>query len=194
VHIDTDVDRHCRVSFPARNTPPGASRYRAERERGPALIGSEEEVKRWRLPGSVATATVPGSSSVLTMGLRDLPWQRSRLASGRVAAADQGGEYSREVPQQTRICTDLDARAGTATCGDGRGWTCCLLFASRGSGVRVPLAPQIRAEIRTARFESTAAKYRNRGRLRCPTRVRAGPCPRGRRRTDPRSCGRDPGH
>jgi hypothetical protein len=27
------------------------------------------------------------------------------------------------------------------TCGDGRRWTCCLLFASRGSGVRVPLAP-----------------------------------------------------
>ena len=34
------------------------------------------------------------------------------------------------------------------TCGDGRGWTGCLLFASRGSGVRVPLAPQVRGEIR----------------------------------------------
>jgi hypothetical protein len=41
------------------------------------------------------------------------------VASERVAAADQGDEYSREVPQQTRICTDLEARPGTVTCDDG---------------------------------------------------------------------------
>lgn len=35
----TDI---ARSPFPARNTPPGAPRYRAERERGPALIGSDE--------------------------------------------------------------------------------------------------------------------------------------------------------
>jgi hypothetical protein len=36
------------------------------------------------------------------------------------AAADQGGEYSREVQQQTRICTDLDARPGDCA---RRRWT-----------------------------------------------------------------------
>jgi hypothetical protein len=35
-------------------------------------------------------------------------------------------------------------------CGDGLRWTCCRLFASRGSGVRAPLAPQVRSKIRTA--------------------------------------------
>ena len=41
-------------------------------------------------------------------------------------------------------------RWGTVTCAYGRRWTCCLLFASRGSGVRVPLAPLVRDIIRTA--------------------------------------------
>jgi hypothetical protein len=36
------------------------------------------------------------------------------------AAADQACEDSREVQQQTRIRTDLDARPGTVTCDDGR--------------------------------------------------------------------------
>ena len=44
VHVDTDVDRHCRVSFPELVLSPGASRYRAELGRGPALIGSDEYV------------------------------------------------------------------------------------------------------------------------------------------------------
>ena len=60
---------------------------------------------------------------------------------GCLGGCDQGGEYSRKVQQQTRICTDPGARLGTVTCGDGRGWTCCPLFASRGSGVRAHLAP-----------------------------------------------------
>jgi len=65
-------------------------------------------------------------------------------------AVGSGGEYSTEVPQQVRIWRDGDTRSGTVACGDGRGWTCCLLFASRGSGVRVPIAPQVRRIIRTA--------------------------------------------
>jgi hypothetical protein len=45
VHVDADVDRHCRVSSPELGTfSPGASRYRAELGRGPALIGSDEDV------------------------------------------------------------------------------------------------------------------------------------------------------
>ena len=55
---------------------------------------------------------------------------------------------------------DSGARPGTVTCGDGRQGTCCLLFAIRGSGVRVPLALQVRSQIRTAgprvRQQSTA--------------------------------------
>ncbi len=64
---------------------------------------------------------------------------RVRMASG--AAMDRGGEYSTEVPQPVRMEADHGRHSGTVTCGDGRGWMCCLLFASRGSGVRVPLAP-----------------------------------------------------
>src|SRR5882757_662037 len=70
---------------------------------------------------------------------------------GTAAGTDAGGrpgKYSMEVPQQERMQRDTEGRPGTVTCGDGRGWTCCLLFASRGSGVRVPLAPQVRDIIR----------------------------------------------
>jgi hypothetical protein len=35
MHVDSDVDRHCRVSFPELVLSPGASRYRAEQGRGP---------------------------------------------------------------------------------------------------------------------------------------------------------------
>ena len=75
---------------------------------------------------------------------------RSGFPRGLRAGVDLGGEYSREVLQQVRIWRDVDTRSGTVTCGDGRRWTGCLLFASRGSGVRVPLAPQVRGIIRTA--------------------------------------------
>ena len=53
-------------------------------------------------------------------------------------------------------------------------------FASRESGVRVPLAPLVRDKIRTAGAGSTAAKYRNRDCIRCSTCVRAGLRHRGR--------------
>jgi hypothetical protein len=66
-------------------------------------------------------------------------------------AVGLGGEYSTKVPQQVQIWRDAEGRSGTVTCGYGRWWTCCLLFASRGSGVRVPLAPQVRSVIRTAK-------------------------------------------
>ncbi len=42
VPVDAGVDRHCRVSSPELVLSPGASRYRAELGRGPALIGSCE--------------------------------------------------------------------------------------------------------------------------------------------------------
>ena len=122
---------------------------------------------------------------------------KRRSPPGSPEAVGSGGEYSTEVPQQIRIQTDADTRSGTVTCGYGRGWTCCLLFASRGSGVRVPLAPLVRDTIRTAGAESTAAKYRNRGRGRCRASVRAGLRPRGRLRPGmyrSHVLGRDPGN
>jgi hypothetical protein len=106
----------------------------------------KRKIKGWRVPYSVATVAVPGSSSVPTVGLTGLPPQRS--AVGVWAAEDQGGEYSRKVQQRARICMDTQAHLGTVTCGDGRLWTACLLFASRGSGVRAPLAPLVRSLIR----------------------------------------------
>jgi hypothetical protein len=45
VHVYADVDRHCRVSSPELVLSPGASCYRAELGRGPALIGSCEQVE-----------------------------------------------------------------------------------------------------------------------------------------------------
>jgi hypothetical protein len=49
-------------------------------------------------------------------------------------AVGLGGEYSTKVPQQVAIWRDVDTRSGTVTWGDGRWWTCCLLFATRSSG------------------------------------------------------------
>src|SRR5229473_402580 len=51
-------------------------------------------------------------------------------------------KYSTEVPQQAGTLADRQIRAWTLTCGGTRMETACLLFASRGSGVRVPLAAQ----------------------------------------------------
>jgi hypothetical protein len=58
----------------------------------------------------------------------------SGVREGLRAVVDLRGDYSTEVPQQAWIRADPGGRPGTVTCGDGRGWTCCLLFASRGSG------------------------------------------------------------
>jgi hypothetical protein len=79
--------------------------------------------------------------------------------------------YSTEVPQQIRIWRDADTRCGTVTCGYGRGWTCCLLFASRGSGVRVPLAPlpDSRYLARSDAVNSGSPRIPSRGR-RCASR------------------------
>src|ERR1039457_253800 len=78
------------------------------------------------------------------MAVMSRPRVRGGTATDTVTGTDTGGrreKYSKEVPQQGRIRRDAEGRGRTVTCGDGRWWTCCLLFASRGSGVRVPLAP-----------------------------------------------------
>ncbi len=68
------------------------------------------------------------------------------------------------------------------TCGDGCRRTWCLLFASRGPGVRVPLAPpgqRHNSKSWAPGIEAgTAAKYSNGDRTRCRTLVRPGPLPR----------------
>jgi len=48
------------------------------------------------------------------------------------------GEYSRKVPQRSRITEDLRTPVGTVTCADTRGWTGCLLMACKRSGVQIP--------------------------------------------------------
>jgi hypothetical protein len=61
-HTDTGADRHCRAPSPARNSPPAASSYRAEPEKSPALIGSNEDVY---IPTDLLLlASRPGSRSV----------------------------------------------------------------------------------------------------------------------------------
>src|SRR5690349_4951109 len=94
--------------------------------------------------------------------MTELPRQRSRVAAGRLAVADQGDEYSTEVPQQTWICTDLDTRPGTVTCGDGRGWTCCLFVCKQGVMGSSPLSSTGQRENSNSESESTAVKYSNR--------------------------------
>jgi hypothetical protein len=68
------------------------------------------------------------------------------------------------------------------TCTDVLLWTCCLLFASRGPGVRIPLAPPGQRHNSKSWAPGigagTAAKYSNGDRTRCRTRVRTGPLPR----------------
>src|SRR4249920_4068811 len=79
-------------------------------------------------------------------------WLRSPVGTrGRcwtLAGCGVVGEYSRKVQQPARIPEDWYAHPETLTCTYVLLWTCCLLFASRGPGVRVPLAPQIRDIIR----------------------------------------------
>jgi len=85
-----------------------------------------------------------------------------------------GGEYSREAPQRVRMPGDWRGLAGTVTCGDGRGWTCCRQMACKRSAVRARLAPLVRSKIRTDRTASTAGKYSNGGRVGRRTCVRIG--------------------
>ena len=56
----------------------------------------------------------------------------------RHQAASRWSMYSREVQQPAGIPQDRCARPRTVSCGDGCRWTCCLLFASRGSGGSSP--------------------------------------------------------
>jgi hypothetical protein len=65
---------------------------------------------------------------------------------GRALA--EAERYSRKVQQPARIPEDWYARPETLTCTYVLLWMACLLCASRGPGVRVPLAPQIRDIIR----------------------------------------------
>ena len=142
-------------------------------------IKQKGTIKRW----SARAPQLPWPSQVqpnsYSGSARAPSGEHNGLSHGIWAVPDQGGEYSREVPQQTGIRMDPDARPWTVTCGYGRGWTVCLLFASRGSGIRVPLAPQVRGIIRTpsprVQQQSTATGTA----CRCRTRVRVGvahPC------------------
>ena len=132
--------------------------FRIRIRQGYTLLSAEEEDQ---ISGRYQGSALPCCRRIHALA------QRGRAETRRVAqwslrtGVDLGGEYSTKVPQQVRIWRDADTRSGTVTCGYGRWWTGCLLFASRGSGVRVPLAPLVRSEIRTAgpkvQQQSTAA-------------------------------------
>jgi hypothetical protein len=49
MHVNTDVDRHDRASFPELVFHPERAATGLSREGGPALIGSEEDASRARL-------------------------------------------------------------------------------------------------------------------------------------------------
>jgi hypothetical protein len=68
--------------------------------------------------------------------------KRSRMVQWEVRqgswiSGDGAGEYRTEVPQQSRNGMDSGARAGTVTCADRRGWTCCLLLGANGCAARM---------------------------------------------------------
>jgi hypothetical protein len=128
----------------------------------------------------IAESALPATALDVPSALRRTSssgW-RSSGATGTDAGVS-AGKYSTEVPQQERIQRDAEGRPGTVTCGYGRRWTCCLLFASRGSSPLSSTHPGQRHNS-NSRTGTTAAKYRNRGRGRCRTRVRAGLPSRGR--------------
>jgi hypothetical protein len=56
--------------------------------------------------------------------------------------------YSRKVPQQAWTRADRGGRGRTVTCTGTRGWTGCRWMACKRSGVRIPIAPQVRNIIR----------------------------------------------
>jgi hypothetical protein len=58
------------------------------------------------------------------------------------------GPYSRKVPQQAWTQANPGALCGTVTCADGLLWTGCRWMACKRSGVRIPIAPQVRDIIR----------------------------------------------
>jgi hypothetical protein len=75
---------------------------------------------------------------------------------GLLGQGRRGNLYSGKVQQPVRTSADWRAHSGTVTCGDRRGWTCCLLMACKRSGVRISLAP---------RFRSSEAVYADLDRL-----------------------------
>jgi hypothetical protein len=86
MHIDADVNRHCRVSSPELVLSPGASCYRAELGRGPALIGSCERgrgagPRRVRVPRSQSARAAPALflSQLRRTGLPSAEAMRSTL-------------------------------------------------------------------------------------------------------------------
>ncbi len=88
--------------------------------------------------GSVATLLARDPVALFAGRMEARKVSSSGVRQGPRADVDPGGEYSTEVPQQVRMQRDADPRSGTVTCGYGRGWTCCLLFASRGQGFESP--------------------------------------------------------
>jgi len=67
-------------------------------------------------------------------------------ASGRSARGGGGvRSYSRKVPQQAWTRVDPSGRGRTVTCADTRGWTGCRWMACKRSGVRIPIAPQVKS-------------------------------------------------
>ena len=106
---------------------------------GDALLSAEEEDQIGGTYAGSAATLLARDPVALSAGRTEARKGHSDgVRQGPRADVDPGGEYSTEVPQQVRIWRDADTRSGTVACGDGRGWTCCLLFASRGQGFESP--------------------------------------------------------
>ena len=86
--------------------------------------------------------------------------------------AGQAGRYSGKVQQPVRTWPDRCAHSGMVTCGNRHRWTCCLWMACKRSGVRIPLAPQVRDKIRKPGHPGTAGKYSSGDHTRCRAGVR----------------------
>ena len=108
-------------------------------------------------PAGATFEALQGVSEITLIGrrVRSNSWQvlRSPTTTRRSTARSldhcgPAGGYSTKVQQPARIPEDWCAHPETLTCTYILLWMPCLLFASRGPGVRVPLAPQFRDIIR----------------------------------------------
>jgi hypothetical protein len=91
VHIDSDVNRHCRPPFRARMSP-GASRYRAEQERGSGLTPGPHSVSSGTAKQATADGQEPPRSVTRALAPTGAAYRVSPRLLARLRAPPRRGD------------------------------------------------------------------------------------------------------
>jgi len=124
---------------------------------------SQAESQDWRLrggrpcggPGTRRILTLAGASVGCLVVQEPQALGSCEVLAGHAPARQRDWfgwpvwrRYSRKVPQQAGTQVGPGGRGRTVTCTGTRGWTGCRWLACKRSGVRIPIAPQVRDIIR----------------------------------------------